>query len=406
MEERQPEAVVQAQVEDGGARLADIPVLLFVRGLALVTLLVSLVLGLHWYIGHALVDGSGFGPGVRSVMWGGLWASFTSIPMSFIGGRVFPRPVAKAAQWVGFVWMGAFGLLLTGVAVTDLGLWALSQAGIAVQSLTPWRPAAVMSVVVPAMAWGAYIARRPRLVRLEVRIPGLAKGFDGYRLVQLSDVHIGDTLGRSFAESLVRRVNALEPDAEAITGDMIDGSPRKLRDEVAPFADFRAKDGVYFVTGNHEYYHGPRAWEAEARRLGMTVLHNEHRVLTRGADQLVIGGVPDLESARFDEAGGPSAHLAFAEAPEGAARVLLAHQPRFARDAVGQGVGLMLSGHTHAGQIFPFVFFVRLQQPVIAGLASIAGVQTYTSSGTGYWGPPFRVGTRGEITELTLRSGS
>ncbi len=164
----------------------------------------------------------------------------------------------------------------------------------------------------------------------------------------------------------------------------------------------RAQHGVFYVTGNHEYYHGGSAWEAEGRKLGFTVLHNEHRLVADG--KLVIGGVTDLEGGRFSEAHTPRVDLAFAQAPAGVPRVLLAHQPRFAKHAKNAGVSLMLSGHTHGGQIFPFMVFVRLQQPVVRGLEMIHGVQTYTSNGTGYWGPPIRLGPRGEVTELILRA--
>jgi len=159
---------------------------------------------------------------------------------------------------------------------------------------------------------------------------------------------------------------------------------------------------VFFVTGNHEYYSGGAAWEAEARALNMTVLHNEHRVIEQNGAQLIIGGVTDLEGARFSPSHAPRSDLAFAGAPAGAPRVLLAHQPRFAEVAAAEKVSLMLSGHTHGGQIFPFMFFVKLQQPVIGGFATLWGVPTYTSNGTGYWGPPFRIGPRGEVTEVTL----
>jgi predicted MPP superfamily phosphohydrolase len=139
-------------------------------------------------------------------------------------------------------------------------------------------------------------------------------------------------------------------------------------------------------------------------KLGLTVLHNSHRVVEVGAAKLVIGGVPDLEAGNFLPAHAPDAQRAFAGSPQGAPRVLLAHQPRFAKRAQGLGVQLQLSGHTHGGQIFPFMFFVRLQQPVIAGFHILWGVPTYTSKGTGYWGPPVRVGTSCEVTEITLRA--
>jgi predicted MPP superfamily phosphohydrolase len=209
-------------------------------------------------------------------------------------------------------------------------------------------------------------------------------------------------LDRHFLRRVVEQVNALQPDLIAVTGDLVDGSVRTLRDEVAPLSELRAPLGVYYVTGNHEYYHGGAAWTAEVARLGLTVLHNEHRVVERAQARLVVAGVTDHEGGRMDPAHACRPDLALAGALEGVPRLLLAHQPRTAFLAKGLGVDLQLSGHTHGGQMFPFMFFVKLQQPVIRGLATIAGVRVYTSRGTGYWGPPLRLGPAPEITELTL----
>jgi predicted MPP superfamily phosphohydrolase len=298
--------------------------------------------------------------------------------------------------------MGAFGLLLVSTAASDLALFIAGKFTVVDASWAPLRAVGVFGLVVPALAWGFYVSRRPETKRVTVEIPGLDPSLDGFRIVQISDVHIGETLGRDFAQKVTEQVNALKPDAVAVTGDMIDGSVARLRDEVAPLGGLRGKHGVFYVTGNHEYYHGGSSWEAEGRRLGFTVLHNEHRVVADG--KLVIGGVTDVEGARFSEAHAPRVDLAFAQAPAGVPRVLLAHQPRFAKAAKDALVSLMLSGHTHGGQIFPFMAFVLLQQPVIGGFSRIHGVPTYTSNGTGYWGPPFRIGPRGEVTELTLKA--
>ncbi len=400
----QPKESVAAATAEEGVSLTDVPVLLFIRGLALVLVMVAVVVGLHWYVGARFIRDAAVPEPWATALWGVLWGSFASIFGGFIGGRALPRRAARVLQWVGFVWMGAFGLLLTGAAASDLVLWVAAQVTAVDGEWLRLRALVVSGLVLPAMAWGAYVARRPKLRRLEVPIAGLGKALDGLRVVQLSDVHIGETLGRAFAEQVTARVNALAPDLVVVTGDLVDGSVRKLKDEVAPFAGLAAKHGVFFVTGNHEYYHGAAAWEAEARRLGMTVLHNEHRVVQQGEAKLVVGGVPDVEGARFAAGHRPRADLAFLGAPEGAPRILLAHQPRFAKHAAPHGVKLMLSGHTHGGQMFPFSLFVRLQQPVIGGFATIAGVPTYTSNGTGYWGPPFRLGPRGEITLITLRA--
>lgn len=399
----QPPLELEAD-EAAPPKLTDVPVLLFIRGLAAVLVLLSLIVGAHAYIAQRLLGATGVAEPWSSLGRALVWVGFGSIFLGFIGQRTLPRPLAKVVQWVGFGWMGAFGLLLAGTVVADLAVFAAGLAGVAASAARPVATLGVLALVVPALVWGFLVARRPRVKRVELPIAGLAKAFDGYRVVQLSDVHIGETLGREFAAWLAAKVNGLSPDLVVITGDMVDGSVARLRDEVAPLGDLRAKDGVLYVTGNHEYYHGGEAWSAHARRLGLTPLHNEHRVVRRGEAALVVGGVPDVEGARFSQEHVPDAAKAFAGAPAGAPRLLLAHQPRFAKHAQGQGVSLMLSGHTHGGQIFPFMFFVRLQQPVIAGLRELWGVRTYTSRGTGYWGPPFRVFAPGEVTELVLRA--
>jgi predicted MPP superfamily phosphohydrolase len=386
------------------ARIGDVPVFLFVRGLALLVVMSSVIVGVHYYLGSRLIVGAALPQPFASLAWTMLWVFFASIFLGFLGGRLLPRSVARVAQWFGFIWMGAFGLLFVSTALSDLVLFIAER--FFAQDVSGWGPAralAVLAVVLPALSYGFVISARPKTKRVTVTIPGLDKSLDGFRIAQISDVHIGETLSRQFAQQVTDQVNALKADAVAVTGDMIDGSVSKLHEEVAPLGGLRGKHGVFYVTGNHEYYHGGSAWEAEARRLGFTVLHNEHRVIADG--KLVIGGVTDVEGARFSEAHAPRVDHAFAEAPTGVPRVLLAHQPRFAKRAKESNVSLMLSGHTHGGQIFPFMFFVKLQQPVIGGFHVIDGVPTYTSNGTGYWGPPFRIGPRGEVTEITLKAG-
>ena len=192
----------------------------------------------------------------------------------------------------------------------------------------------------------------------------------------------------------------------AITGDLVDGSVAELAAHVAPLARLRSRHGSFFVTGNHEYYSGVHCWVAELQRLGVRVLHNEHVVVQHEDAALVLAGVTDFTGHHFDPAHRSDPAAAVAGAPDGAPRVLLAHQPRSAAAAARAGFDLQLSGHTHGGQFLPWNFFVPLQQPYTAGLFQLDRLQIYVSRGTGYWGLPKRFGAPSEIAELRLsRSG-
>jgi uncharacterized protein len=225
---------------------------------------------------------------------------------------------------------------------------------------------------------------------------------EGFRIVQITDIHVGPTIKAQYLRAIVDRVNALQPDVVAVTGDLVDGSVAELGEHVRPLADLRARHGVYFVTGNHEYYSGVHGWVKELQRLGLRVLHNEHVVLQHGAASLVLAGVTDYSGHHFDPDHRSDPARSLQGAPTGVPRILLAHQPRTAPAAAQAGFDLQISGHTHGGQFLPWIFFVPLQQPYIAGLHQLGRLWVYVSRGTGYWGPPKRLGAPSEISELLL----
>ncbi|WNG52213.1 metallophosphoesterase [Archangium minus] len=370
----------------------------------MLTTMVGLVAALHYYLGVRLISDPGLGQPWAGLGWAVLGLGFASIPAAMASTRMQPSWKEQVLHWGGMLWMGAFGLLLTATVVADGVGWVWRHVGPA-PLLARDKALAVVGLVVPAMLFAFRTARAPaRVERVTVPVKGLGAGLSGMKVVQISDIHIGPTLDRRFMQRVVEQVNALAPDLVAVTGDLVDGSVTRLRDEVAPLAGLRAPLGVYYVTGNHEYYHGGASWSSEVARLGLTVLLNAHRVVERGGARLTVAGVTDLEGGRMDPSHACRPDMALAGAPEGVPRLLLAHQPRVAVLAKALGVDLQLSGHTHGGQLFPFMAFVKLQQPVIQGLATIAGVRVYTNRGTGYWGPPLRLGPSPEITELTLVS--
>ncbi len=291
--------------------------------------------------------------------------------------------------------------LLRDVALLIAALFTPAVATARVQNTSAW---IVVGAAVFATLIGFINARRvARVVHVDVPIANLPPALHGFSIAQISDIHVGPTIRRNYVEGIVAAVNRLEADAIAITGDLVDGSVRELASHVEPLAQLRAKYGTFFVTGNHEYYSGERAWTSELRRLGLRVLMNEHVVVDHGDAKLVIAGVTDFSAHHFDPVNRSDPAAALADAPTDAgAKILLAHQPRSAPGAAAAGFDLQLSGHTHGGQFWPWNFFVRFQQPFTAGLDRLGSLWIYTSRGTGYWGPPKRFGAPSEITRIRL----
>ena len=245
--------------------------------------------------------------------------------------------------------------------------------------------------------------RQARIVNVDVPLQNLPPALHGFSIVQISDIHVGTTIRMRYVERVVKSVNALKPDLIAITGDIVDGSVRELAVHTAPLAGLRSLHGAFFVTGNHEYYSGASAWTAEFVRLGLRVLLNEHAVIEHQGASLVIAGVTDFSSHRFNPSQRSDPHIALAGAPTDASvKILLAHQPRSAPAAASAGFDLQLSGHTHGGQFWPWNLFVRFQQPFTAGLHRLNHLWIYVSRGTGYWSIPNRFGAPSEITRLRL----
>lgn len=373
----------------------------------------------HLYLGRRLFGRLGLSPRLRRLGWVGLALSGStamgSLWIARLGGDSMG---SRALQWVGLWLFGLTSVLFflvlfsDGVAATVKGMRKVLSSANPAPPDDPARrgflgKVASMGAVATSGGVGgvglAHAMELPEVVEVEVPIDGLPQAFDGYRIVQLSDVHVGPTIRRDHLQGIVDRANGLEADLAVVTGDLIDGYVDDLRDEVAPLAGFRGRDGTYFVTGNHEYYWDGPAWCDEVARLGLTVLNNEHRVITRGDARLLLAGCTDVKAGDLvpEHASDPAG--ARAGAPDCGVSILLAHQPRSIDAAAEAGYDLQLSGHTHGGQYFPFNLLVHLAQPYVAGLAKHDKTWIYVSRGTGYWGPPMRVGAPHEITLVTLR---
>ncbi|MFH9653075.1 metallophosphoesterase [Streptomyces sp. EN16] len=301
--------------------------------------------------------------------------------------------------WVLFTWSVLLGVLLR-LALTVAGV----GDGQGRARMVTW---AVLGVTAVLLAWGYAEARRvPRVRRLDVELPRLGAGLDGTRVALITDTHYGPLDRARWSARVCDTVNTLEADLVCHTGDIADGTAERRRAQATPLGTVQAARARVYVTGNHEYYSEAQGWVDLMGELGWEPLRNRHLLLERGGDTLVVAGVDDV-TAESSGLAGHRAHLAGAlqGADPDHPVLLLAHQPKFIDRAAAHGIDLQLSGHTHGGQIWPFHYLVRLDQPAVAGLSS-HGARTllYTSRGTGFWGPPFRVFAPSEITLLVLRS--
>ena len=262
------------------------------------------------------------------------------------------------------------------------------------------------AVAVGTAGTGAYFANSPPVVRLvPVTLAGLDPSLDGLRIVTFSDGHLSATYGGRRFERLVELVNEQRPDVVAIVGDLVDGDVSELREEAAPLADLVSDQGVFFVTGNHEYFVDTDAWLRHLPTLGVDVLRNERVAIRRGSASFDLAGIDDRTAASSGLPGhGADLDAALDGRDDETPVVLLAHQPYMVEQARAAGVDLQLSGHTHGGQLWPFDYVISLDQPSVEGLSRYGDTQLYVTSGAGYWGPPMRVGARPEITVVELRA--
>ncbi|MFJ3670383.1 metallophosphoesterase [Streptomyces sp. NPDC090106] len=302
-------------------------------------------------------------------------------------------------SWILFTWSVLLGVLLR-LALVLAGVGDGEERA----RIVAW---AVLGVTAVVLAWGTFEARRvPRVRRIDVPLPRLGAGLDGLRVALITDTHYGPLDRARWSERVCEVVNTLEADVVCHTGDIADGTADRRRAQAAPLGTVRATRARVYVTGNHEYYSEAQGWVDLMDELGWQPLRNRHLLLERDGDTLVVAGVDDV-TAESSGLAGHRAHLdgALDGADPDLPVLLLAHQPKFVDRAAAAGVDLQLSGHTHGGQIWPFHHLVRLDQPALAGL-SHHGPRTllYTSRGTGFWGPPFRVLAPSEITLLVLRS--
>ncbi|MDT5176451.1 MAG: uncharacterized protein QOJ95_649 [Mycobacterium sp.] len=340
---------------------------------------------------------------VGTVAFGGVYLALP-LAMTFGHGR---RHLDWAAA-VGDALLGAVWVLFVWSVLAQLLRLALFLLGVDDPTRSRVVSTAVVVVVFVLLVWGyAEAMRLPRTKHVDVVIPRLGEGLDGLRVAMITDTHYGPIDRTRWSALVADRVNEIDADVVCHVGDLADGNVAVREQQSRPLAGVRARLARVYVTGNHEYFYEAQEWLDYMADIGWDALHNRHIVIERGGAELVVAGVDDA-TAKGSGAVGHGANLeaALAGADPSLPVLLLAHQPKQVPEAARAGVDLQISGHTHGGQIWPFNFLVRLDQPVVHGLSSHGErTQLYTSRGTGFWGPPFRVFAPSEITVLTLRRG-
>lgn len=399
--------------------------------------MVVLVMGINLYVYRHLVAKTVKSRRVRAV----LAAVFVLLAGMTLASRalrgVLPDEAKKVLSFVGWGWFALSGYVFLALVLAKLGVWAYEKVRarrLAAQSsmgpsLVPEGPGAAAYVAprhqpdsperrdfltkltagtaliagggpIGYGAWSAFTP--PGVTEVAVKLPNLPKALDGFTLVQISDVHIGGILQRKFFDAVVAQMNGLKPDLVAVTGDLVDGEVEDLGHSVAALENVRAKYGAWFCTGNHDYYSGANAWVAALDRMGVKSLRNARTSIGDAGASFDLIGVDDWGARRRGYGRGYDLDKALEGRDPERASVLLAHQPANFDEAAKRGIGLQLSGHTHAGQAFPGTVIVPLVWPWYEGLYREGDGQIFVSRGCGFWGPPLRIGAPPEIVKITL----
>ncbi len=311
---------------------------------------------------------------------------------------------ADFLYWLSYGLFSFVSTYLVYLAAADLLRFLLRRLVHAPQGLGLWAFQIALCAAMLSVLIGLVTALRPpALKEVNVPIPALPSGLEGLRIVQISDLHLGPLVSRAQVDGLVARTNALHPDLIVFTGDLVDGETDGVKGKVEAMGALRAAHGVYFVTGNHEYYSGIAKWIPIIQGLGWRMLNNEHVMIERKGARLAVAGLPDPAArGRRGSTKGPDLAKALAGLPLDATKILLFHPPTGYEAAEKAGVRLQLSGHTHAGQYFPWSLLVQSLYRFPKGLHRFGGMWIYTSVGTGFWGPPNRFLVPPELTLLIL----
>jgi predicted MPP superfamily phosphohydrolase len=378
--------------------------------LVFLAIAVTVTTVIHLYLWQRLVRDT-----ARSRRWrriGGFAVLGAAVVMvaTLFGEPSLPGPVAWLSA-PGYVWLGVMFYLWVSLLVLELPVLAVRLSARRGSAPDPerrllLRRGAAIAAGLAAVGVSGYGMSRaygpPKVTRLAVPLARLDPRADGLRVAVIADIHVGPLYGAGQVERVVEIVNRLDADLVTVVGDMVSSEVGKVRESAAPLRGLRSRYGSFFVTGNHEYYNGYEEWIEAAEELGLRVLRNQRVEIAHRGGAIDLAGVNDLEGTRYDDP--PDYAAALDDRDPSRPVLLMAHQPVQVHEAAAYGVDLQVSGHTHGGQLYPFDFMVRADQPVVSGLAEVDGTLVYVTNGAGFWGPPIRVGADPDITLLELRS--
>ncbi|WP_134323349.1 metallophosphoesterase [Cumulibacter soli] len=372
-----------------------------VRGLVVLAVISCIALLLHVYPAWRLLTSADIMSTGGAVLTGVVAAAV--MVLLLVCGQLLKRDLASA---IGVTWLGVIFQLFVWTLIGEVlrfALWAtdVDEGGrIASAAVLVWT-----LLVLTYGSWRA-LARTP-IRETDIHIPRLHRDLDGLRIVQVTDTHLSRILGTRWMAARVRQINGIDADIYCHTGDLADGDPKLRLPAAKQLADVRAEH-KYFITGNHEYFSDAVYWGEQMTEFGWRFLHNTHEVYQRGEGRLIIAGIDDPTGRSSGIDGhGPRLADALSGVDPDLPVLLLAHQPKQSADAAAHQVDLQLAGHTHGGQMWPFHHIVRADQKYVHGLHAVnERTQIYVSRGTGFWGPPFRIGAPPETAVLTLRAAA
>lgn len=398
---------------------------MLIKEIALVLLILCIPCVLCVYIGYKLFVVPGFSLQYRLLGWFILLFFLLMTPLSVLFRKSgLENTATDILSWIGYTGLGFMSIVIVFFLLSDGFLFLVHLFKLLPEKLFSFSffspnlkhpekrlllsqlmTAGILATSGVLTAYGISRAKDiPPVTTIQVPVQDLPDELADLVIIQITDLHISATIKKKWVTKMVQKVNSLNPDIIVFTGDIADGSPDRLKADIEPLKTLKATYGVFYVTGNHDYYSGIGRWMQAINQLGFRILLNEHIIIEHGNGKLLIGGVTDYRAGHFLKPHTSSPQKAMAGAPVVDCKILLAHQPLSIFEAEKQGIDLQLSGHTHGGQYLPWNYFIKLDQPYVAGLHKYKSSHIYVSKGTGYWGPPMRIGVPSEITHIKLKN--